>query len=115
MKNRFLAAPYPKNALFLGTPVAATAFEPDCTPPQRRCVFGDPGAQLIQVELQRPTPKNDASSGTPDPAPAKAWLKFRAASLEKARTSQLFQVSAASAYSQLLKSFVYIQDRWGSG
>ena len=31
----------------------ATEFEPVCTPPQRRCVFGDPGAQLIQVELQR--------------------------------------------------------------
>jgi hypothetical protein len=63
MKNRFLAAPYPKNALFLGTPVAATAFEPDCTPPQRRCVFGDPGAQLIQVELLRRRLKPGSNSG----------------------------------------------------
>jgi hypothetical protein len=33
------------------------------------------------------------------PGAGKAWLKFRAASLEKARTPELFQVSAALPYS----------------
>jgi hypothetical protein len=45
---------------------------PPAPHPKKRCVFGDPG-----------------------PGAGKAWLKFRAASLEKARTPELFQVSAA--------------------
>ncbi len=84
-------APHPKDVASSGTP-ALNFFKLSCNgPPQRRCVFGDPGAQLFQVELQRPTPKTMRFWGP-----------------RTRRRQNLAQIQGASSvYSQLLKSFVY--------